>query len=447
MKYKLTPRWRGKNTPLSLTVHREDDSAAVASTNSIDHNEKKYNRSQFLVLAQSSYGKSMLLIGSVLMLITFPLQHPRHDFSLDQATILSNASLVTHDVTNTKTMADEQLVSEQVAIGEKAKYTFELAAQAVEPTTWVCGEMDMHKALDPITNQRPFFVFVHIYKTAGSTVREFFREYAKVCKKSLVLAGSCRGSGLLNECNIKSIMNAKRTKKVNSEVLRKRFDILGGHFRFGMADDVFTNTTSSNNGVRHFVFLRQPMERHISHILYQNKHQKHSVQDVAEYIKKHIRSSRKKGEYESSIFKYLLTPGQREMKYEREKSHEEIVAHKAKLSIDNLVRYNAIVGMTESYPESMQILEHAMGQSASSATKKDTVHDLFSRYSSGKDTARNVSKKKGITTSSVMNELMKDDDFMKIFREFVKYEQLIVDFAMDMHLKQYEAVRRLSGIE
>lgn len=446
MKYKLTPRWRGKNTPLSLTVHREDDSAAVASTNSIDHNEKKYNRSQFLVLAQSSYGKSMLLIGSVLMLITFPLQHPRHDFSLDQATILSNESLVTHDVTNTKTMADEQLVSEQVAIGEKAKYTFELAAQAVEPTTWVCGEMDMHKAFDPITNQRPFFAFVHVYKTAGSTVRQLFREYANVCHKSLAIVISCHGLAV-DDCKVKTILNAKRTKKVNSEVLRKRFDILGGHFSFGMADDVFTNTTSSNNGVRHFVFLRQAMERHISHILYQNKHQKHSVQDVAEYIKKQIRSSRKKGDYKSSIYKYLLTPGQREMKHEKGKSREGIVAHKAKLSIDNLVRYNAIVGMTESFPESMKMLEHAMGQSASSATTKDTVHDLFSRYSSGKDTARNVSKKKGITTTSVMNELMKDDDFMKIFREFVKYEQLIVDFAMDMHLKQYEAVRHLSRME
>ena len=266
-----------------------------------------------------------------------------------------------------------------------------------------------------------------------------------MCKKSLVNAFSC-GSGL-NECKLETIVNAKRTKRVNSEVLRKRFDILGGHVAFGMADDVFTNTTSSNNGVRHFVFLRQPMERHISHILYQNKHRKHSVQDVAEYIKKQIRSSRKKGDYKTSIDKYLLTPGQRKMKYEKGKSHEEIVAHKARLAIDNLVRYNAIVGMTERFPESMQILEHAMGQSASSATKKDTVHDLFSRYSFGKDTARNVSKKKGITTTSVMNELMKDDDSMTIFREFVKYEQLIVDFAMDMHLKQHEAVIRLSGME
>ena len=31
---------------------------------------------------------------------------------------------------------------------------------------------------------------------------------------------------------------------------------------------------------------------------------------------------------------------------------------------------------------------------------------------------------------------------MTIFREFVKYEQMIVDFAMDMHQKQYEAAKK-----
>lgn len=185
MKYK-TPRWRGKNTPLSLTVHREGDSATVASTNSIDHNEKKYNRSKFLILAQSSYGKSMLLIGAMLMLITFPFQHPRHQISFDQAVILSNASLDTHNATNSKAVADEQLISEYVAIDEeKAKYTSELAAQAVEPTTWVCGEMDMHKALDPITNQRPFFVFVHVYKTADQQYVNSFESMRKCARSHL----------------------------------------------------------------------------------------------------------------------------------------------------------------------------------------------------------------------------------------------------------------------
>eukprot|EP00986_Skeletonema_menzelii_P006680 scaffold2532_cov79-Skeletonema_menzelii.AAC.41 len=37
-----------------------------------------------------------------------------------------------------------------------------------------------------------------------------------------------------------------------------------------------------------------------------------------------------------------------------------------------------------------------------------------------------------------VKELNKDDEFMLIliFREFVKYEQTIVDFAMEMHQKQ-----------
>ena len=54
--------------------------------------------------------------------------------------------------------------------------------------------------------------------------------------------------------------------------------------------------------------------------------------------------------------------------------------------------------------------------------------------------SRNVSQKKSISTGSVLEELNKDDEFMVVFREFVKYEQMIVDFAMDMHQKQYDAV-------
>ena len=477
---KLLPRRRGQYTSSSLTVHRED-SAALASTRSSKHKEQKYNSSQFLITVQSTYGKSIFLIGAVLMLLTFPLVdkkkllHLRHQTSFDQTkrksnekaylrdAILADGSLDTHNVSNTKVVTDEQLVSEHITVDEEkaiennfdlaadveedklqlssnVRYTHDLAAQAVEPTTWVCGEMDRRSILDPVTNQRPFFAFVHVYKTAGSTVRGFFREYAQVCKKSLALVISCHGL-TVDECKLKQVLNAPRSiKSVNSTVLREQFDILGGHFGFGMTDDIFTNTKSSNNGVRHLVFLRQPMARYVSHILFKSNHGEHTVQGVAEYIKNKIRSSRKNGEYVSSIFKYLLTPEQREMNYEQGESKEETIAHKARLSIDNLVRYNAIVGMTETFPQSMKILEQVIGRSASSPMKADKVNELFSRYYFGRDVTRNVSNRNGITTTSVMNELMKDEGFMNIFREFVKYEQLIVDFAMDMHLMQLEAV-------
>ena len=73
-------------------------------------------------------------------------------------------------------------------------YTAELAAKAVEPTVWTCGKADRQKGVvvDPITNQRPFFAFVHVYKTGGTSVRKFLQEYATTCKKSLALVEKCK---------------------------------------------------------------------------------------------------------------------------------------------------------------------------------------------------------------------------------------------------------------
>jgi len=168
---------------------------------------------------------------------------------------------------------------------------------------------------------------------------------------------------------------------------------------------------------------------------------KDTVEDTAEDIKEMIRTSRGKGEYMSSIYKYLLTPQQRAMEYDQTQTQEDVVAHKAQLSIGNLLRYNAIVGMTETFSQSMKIFEHAMGHIVTSTRKEEEARAMFSRYI-GEEVSRNVSKRKGISTGSVLKELNKDEEFMAIFREFVKYEQMIVDFAMDMHQKQYEAVKK-----
>ncbi len=343
----------------------------------------------------------------------------------------------------------------------RLKYTSELASRAVEPTVWTCGRNDRHNqtVLDPITNQRPCFAFVHVFKTAGSTIRYFFREYAKICEKSLAIVQQCQGYVDVEQCKLKFGVNTtQQHESVNDAILHDHYDILGGHFSFGMADHIFSNATvtttttatspQNRNGaapqeVRHMVFLRQPMTRYVSGVLYLQNHQRETVQGVAEYIKKKIRSSREKGEYVSSIYKYLLTPTQRAMlKYDLEQTQEAVVAHKeAQLSIDNLVRYNAVVGMTETFSESMQIFEHVLGHIGTSAKKEEEVKGLFSRYI-GREVSRNVSKKNsiGISAGSVLEELNKDDEFMVVFREFVKYEQMIVDFAMDMHHKQYDAV-------
>ena len=55
---------------------------------------------------------------------------------------------------------------------------------------------------------------------------------------------------------------------------------------------------------------------------------------------------------------------------------------------------------------------------------------------------KNISQMGEISTSSVMAELRKDEAFLADFREYVKYEQRIVDFAWTMHNAQYDLVRK-----
>ena len=347
------------------------------------------------------------------------------------------------------------------------QYTAELAAKAVEPTVWTCGEGDRQKrdVIDPVTNQRPFFAFVHVYKTGGTTVREFFKQYATICNKSLALVEQCFREERVDieKCKFLdsvSVNAPQGIEHVNSTILHDHYDILGGHFTFGMADDIFSNAAATASGdatsqVRHMVFLRQPMTKVVSHNLYQQSQGKRDKLDTLEEavkdIKERVRSFRENGEYVGSlqwpqapgVHKYLLTPEQRKMTDNRqEQTVEEMMALKTQLAIDNLMQYNAIVGITELVPQSIKIFEHALGQIVSSARKKQEVQDFFSKYTSEHEPKANGSNRGDISTGSVLKELEKDEDFMTIFREFVKYEELIYKTALDMHEKQYEAVKK-----
>lgn len=469
----ISARRRGRGHKSSLPAYTGEDDGSSAISDRHEHEHKK-SKSLFYIYSQTTSCKSILMIAAALMLMTFPLVQKsnlnlRYESQSDGSIIqthLREAEAIKTDgsrkattvaapapTTNEEKLHDAEIVDskiEELQHPPTLKYTAELAARAVQPTVWTCGEKDRkaQAALDPITNQRPFFAFVHVYKTAGSTVRDFFREYAAICNKSLALVFACRGSSV-KQCQLQAKVNAPHSHKgVSSAILHDHYDILGGHLSFGMADDIFSNATDTTAAhVRHMVFLRQPMARFVSHILYQqkqrNKNQRDTIEETAEDIKKRVRRYRGKGEYVSSIYKYLLTPTQRAMTYDQEQTKEEVVAHKAQLAIDNLLRYNAIVGMTETFSQSMQLFEHAMGHTSTSTRKEEEAQEMFSRYI-GEEVSRNKSKRKSISTGSVLTELNKDDEFMAIFREFVKYEQKIFDFALVMHEKQYEAVQAKS---
>lgn len=341
------------------------------------------------------------------------------------------------------------------------KYDKAMAAQAITRTDWICGDRE------PMTPHRPFVSFVHVYKTAGSTLRDFFSKYANLCRKSLMVIVGCtevnprilKSGANLDKCRLKYVIDRRRNiihhdempkedrvyLTVNTTILQNNFDILAGHYRIGMLDNIFSTN------MRHIVFLRQPQERYVSSILYRakNQHSDHkaeTVEGTAQYIKENIFKARKKNDYNESIFKYLLTPEQVETMRKKKKGEDKTM-EKTRLVIENLVHYNTIVGMTERFSESMLILKHVLlPDEFSSEEREEYANEFFDEYipSSSDESEEvpreNVSQMGSISTSSVMAELKRDKTFMEQFVEFLKYEQIIVDFALKMHHIQFDLV-------
>jgi multidrug efflux pump subunit AcrA (membrane-fusion protein) len=61
----------------------------------------------------------------------------------------------------------------------------------------------------------------------------------------------------------------------SNPAFEKFVDIYGGHARLGTGDYVYPNSQTTSQSVRYIVFLRNPIERYVSGMLYQNKVQAH----------------------------------------------------------------------------------------------------------------------------------------------------------------------------
>ena len=340
-------------------------------------------------------------------------------------------------------------------------YTNEMAIQAIRPAPWTCGNRN-DSELDPLTNQKPMFAFIHIYKTAGSTMRSFFQTYAYICRKGWMCLQRCtevtstsvQSNRNWKNCEVEHAVNRdhliekygvrrKLYRHVNNTVLNDHFDLFGGHTRIGAGDYILKTSSADNYPVRHIVFLRDSIDRYISGVLYQNQKKKkgwHSA-DFANLVKERVLASRSSGEHWDRCLSYLLTPGQAEeinslkSKYMKTHTADQFAEMKAVTAINNLMKYNVIVGMTEHMPQSMEILKHVLMANSSVEQR-----ELLDKQATNK--TLNVSKKGTVSTSSVREELEKDREFMSAFEEYVKYEKMINDYAMTMHLKQYGQLKK-----
>jgi hypothetical protein len=390
-----------------------------------------------------------------------------------------------------------QLASQHVPI--IPTYTEALAKVAVRPSSWQCVANDENDVERHAANYGTIFAFIHIYKTAGSTIRSFFHELAFTCHKTWVSLARCTGlmlssiesRGRWNPCTIEEVADGRGQRKaqyfhrkeknynrflfstISNPTFERKVDIFGGHVRLGSGDYIFQSSPALE-GVRYIVFLRDPVKRYVSGVLYQNKvlGRSESLEQVVQKIKVNIFNARNSDQYWNKSLSYLLTPAQRvdADKLSTTKLNVTLSSTdtppffgaeaRAMLAIRNLFEYNVIVGMTERMPESLAILRHVFLTSGIENPLKDDAEAVFRKYGlvaplsenvTGNHTApsvpavavhENQSSRKNVSTSAVVAELAKDDGHMLLMDEYVKYERMISDFARRMHNLQYDCVMR-----
>ena len=326
-------------------------------------------------------------------------------------------------------------------------YSLKRASKILKPL-WQCKER----------NKQGKLIFVHIFKTAGSTMRSLFRLYSQYCAASSVTVVSCSS---LTEESIRDgkkkwkklhggpcIFKAGKTRSgesilpertyINTTYIQSNVDVLGGHIPLGSLDTLnqHNNQTTGNKPTTtttpllYFLFVRNAMQKFISGKMFSNRHDEDlGLEEIVIMIKKHVRRARKNNEYYQNYASYLITPYQRHLVLDRNS--------RTQLILNNLVNYKVIIGVVDRMSESLELLHHVIDS-------KQEMNSLFQHYGMGDTEGKRKDKvmhnKSKFSTSSILTELKKDVDFFPLMVEYVKYDQMIVDFATKIHLLQYKAL-------
>ena len=222
----------------------------------------------------------------------------------------------------------------------------------------------------------------------------------------------------------------KGMRLVNTSFLETNVDILAGSLPIGSAH-TWKDDTGERADVQYMTFVRDPMHKYVSSILFNRPGLQ--VNETVALIKEAVSKAVKDGSYFDKYSTSFIMPIQRAIfdQYNIRLTPEE----RANLAIKNLARYNVLIGITERMTESLKMLQHMLDEDGA----LDQLFESFGeKDADGKvdETGGNLSR---LATEKIVTELENDADFMHTMREYIKYEEKIQQFALAMHLRQYES--------
>jgi hypothetical protein len=334
------------------------------------------------------------------------------------------------------------------------------------PPFWNCSSPRGGSEADPTKNASSGkLVFVHVYKTAGSSMRDLLKWYGRRCgPRSVAIVFGCSGvsASTLNEtvwreakiekedgenrsrrsggraCALSHAFDASSGREYNDGTfgrgLYEHVDVVGGHLPLGVhlpgpPHQDHHQQPGGGGEVRYLTFVRDPLDKYVSGKLYSNRRRGWTAEDAIKRISYEISHLYRHGGHYEKYSKYLLTPAQREAKMS--------VDDKVMTMQSNLAGMSVVVGVVERMDESYQLLQRVLD----GAGELDKTFRLLRSH-------KLVRNKSALSTSDIVRQLKANDpDFERQARVVLSSEYMVYDFAAKLHELQYDrlVVQRSRG--
>ena len=376
---------------------------------------------------------------------------------------------------------------------EQSRFDYNTTTTEIEhhlKPLWKCTDPNNDDMI--ISKGRPSkVIFVHVFKTAGMSIRELLLRYALACHAGIGMVSECSGlspdSLLLSStnsnekwmngfgskegkpCYVKAINRTKADislphLRMQSSQLA-HLDLLAGHLSLG-AGAAFSN---SSDTVQYITFFRNAVDKFISGIMYQKKDQNYSFEQIIELVHKRVRGELKQNKYREGYSAYLLTPQQKQNYYGRsttttttttttssaQNKDNNTIESRVYQILENLQQENIVFGIVERMSDSLELIQYVLD-----AEKQQT--ELFESFGMTRITggdgngnlsatpiaspAKKVNNPSKYSTASVVEELKKDPKFLAQLDEYVKYDQMIYLQALNLHNQQYRELQQQERI-
>ena len=358
------------------------------------------------------------------------------DVSLVPDTVATSSAKVEPVAVQQQEVATVNYVA-PAAISSSARFLEEFQP-SIQPL-WTCSETQLNRHGTKV-------IFVHVYKTAGSTFRLLFGNYAKRCKFGITIVAHCsdlaskymvNGTEWKNRdgsrCRHKGLTRKGRAirQTLTRRELDQNVDIAIGHLPLGLhwgAKSSHKDAPAMNAAekVQYICFFRSPMEKYVSGVIYANKQHKSypaTVDATVKKIKAFVTNEVKHGKYRESYAAYLLTPWDKDKKPVTAQDRTERI-------LQNLVRYPTVIGIVEQMDSSLELILHVIDQG-------NEVTSLFQLASNSGNKGVVKNKSHGVDTKEVVAVLQEDAEFYAMLQQYLQYDATVYDFAVELHKRQH----------